>query len=155
MHSYLEQVMNSTFDHHDTPVDPEISKLEPRMRKEMEDSEVLAKKDSAVRWCQHATEHATRNGGKPWKYLLIPQDAIAENMSLAGLAAQFAAAIRHAGQLVAVRIGRDGRRHAPPLHTLRGNCQSRAHLCRVRRFAMPKRRVMRAAWASPIHRRCR
>ena len=66
-----------------------IYMLEPKMRKEMDDPEVLAKKDSAVRWCKHATEHATKNGGKPWRYLLIAHDSIAENMTLAGLAAQF------------------------------------------------------------------
>ena len=66
-----------------------IYMLEPKMRKEMEDGEVVAKKDSALRWCRNATEHAAKNGGKPWKYLLIPHDAIAENMSIKGLAAQF------------------------------------------------------------------
>jgi type III restriction enzyme len=68
-----------------------IYMLEPKMRKEMEDGEVVVKKDSAVRWCQHASDHATQNGGNPWKYLLIPHDAIAENMSIKGLAAQFCA----------------------------------------------------------------
>ena len=67
-----------------------IYMLEPKMRKEMEDPEVVAKKDSAVRYCEHATEHSAKNAGKPWKYLLIPHDAIAENMSITGLAAQFA-----------------------------------------------------------------
>jgi len=66
-----------------------IYMLEPKSRKDMEDGEVIAKKDSAVRWCQHASDHAANNGGKPWKYLLIPHDAIAENMSIKGLAAQF------------------------------------------------------------------
>ena len=66
-----------------------IYMLEPKMRKEMEDGEVIAKKESAVRWCGHATDHAAASGGKPWKYLLIPHDAIAENMSIKGLAAQF------------------------------------------------------------------
>ena len=69
--------------------DDAIYMLEPKSRKDMEDGEVIAKKDSAVRWCQHATDHATKNGGKPWRYLLIPHDAIAENMSIKGLAAQF------------------------------------------------------------------
>jgi hypothetical protein len=27
--------------------------------------------------------------GKPWKYLLIPHDAVAENMTIEGMAAQF------------------------------------------------------------------
>jgi type III restriction enzyme len=66
-----------------------IYMLEPKARNDMEDAEVIAKKDSAVRWCHHATEHSAKNGGKPWKYLLIPHDAIAENMSITGLAAQF------------------------------------------------------------------
>jgi type III restriction enzyme len=29
------------------------------------------------------------HGGKPWRYLLIPHDEIAENKTLAGLAARF------------------------------------------------------------------
>jgi len=66
-----------------------IYMLEPKARNDMQDPEVLAKTNAAIRWCQHATAHAAKNGGKPWKYLLIPHDAIAENMSIAGLAAQF------------------------------------------------------------------
>lgn len=66
-----------------------IYMLEPKARNAMEDGEVIAKKDSAVRWCEHASAHSAQNGGKPWKYLLIPHDAIAENMSIKGLAAQF------------------------------------------------------------------
>ena len=66
-----------------------IYMMEPKARNAMEDGEVIAKKDSAVRWCQHATDHAAQNGGKPWKYLLIPHDAVAGNMSIKGLAAQF------------------------------------------------------------------
>jgi type III restriction enzyme len=56
----------------------------------MLDLEVVAKKDSTLRYCQNATEHSAKNGGKPWKSLLIPHGAIAENMSISGLAAQFA-----------------------------------------------------------------
>ena len=67
-----------------------IYMMEPKMRKDMEDGEVLAKKDSAVRWSRMATDHASKNGGKPWKYVLIPHDAIAQNMTIKGLAAQFA-----------------------------------------------------------------
>ena len=63
--------------------------LEPKARKDMTDDEVQAKKDSAVKWCALATNHATGNSGKPWKYLLIPHDAITDNMTLAGLASQF------------------------------------------------------------------
>ena len=66
-----------------------IYMLEPKMRKDMEDQGVIQKKESAVSWCKHASDHASKNGGKPWKYLLIAHDLIAENMSIAGIAAQF------------------------------------------------------------------
>jgi type III restriction enzyme len=66
-----------------------IYMLEPKSRRDMEDAEVLAKKDAAVRWCQHAAAHNLKHSGKPWKYLLIPHDVIAENMSILGLAGQF------------------------------------------------------------------
>jgi type III restriction enzyme len=68
-----------------------IYMLEPKARNEMTDPEVLAKKDAAVKWCDFASDHAIGNGGKPWKYALIPHDAIAENMTLAGLVSQFSA----------------------------------------------------------------
>jgi len=57
---------------------------EPKAKNEMQDEIVLAKARAASLWCQRATEHA---GGKPWKYLLIPHDAIDESKTLAGLAA--------------------------------------------------------------------
>ncbi|MBH0177472.1 MAG: DEAD/DEAH box helicase family protein [Nitrospira sp.] len=67
-----------------------IYMMEPKAKNEMTSPDVLAKKDAAVLWCGRATTHALSNGGKPWKYVLIPHDVIAENMTLAGLAAQFA-----------------------------------------------------------------
>jgi type III restriction enzyme len=63
--------------------------LEPKARNDMTDADVLAKKDAAVKWCAHASTHAEKNGGKLWKYLLIPHDAITDNMTLSGLASQF------------------------------------------------------------------
>lgn len=66
-----------------------IYMLEPKARNEMDDSDVQAKKDAAVTWCRHASDHAGTYSGKHWKYVLIPHDAIAENMTLQGLAAQF------------------------------------------------------------------
>jgi len=67
----------------------QIFLLEPKMSKEMEAKDVLAKRDAAVAWCRHASDHALQYGGKPWRYVLIPHDAIAENMTLDGLVAQF------------------------------------------------------------------
>ena len=66
-----------------------IYMLEAKARNEMTDQEVLAKRDAAVQWCRHATQHTLANGGKPWRYLLIPHDAIAENMTLKGLASKY------------------------------------------------------------------
>ncbi len=76
--------------------DDGIYMLEPKARNEMTDAEVLAKRDAAVQWCAYATGHALRNGGKPWTYALIPHDAIAENMTLAGLVSQFGTAPQEA-----------------------------------------------------------
>lgn len=63
--------------------------LEPKSQAQMNDAEVLAKRDAAVKWCKHATGHAATYGGKPWKYLLIPHDVISENMTLTGFASQY------------------------------------------------------------------
>lgn len=68
-----------------------IYMMEPKAKNEMTSPDVLAKKDAAVLWCGRATTHALSNGGKPWKYVLIPHDVIAENMTLAGLVSQFSA----------------------------------------------------------------
>jgi type III restriction enzyme len=65
--------------------------LEAKARNDLDDTEVQAKKDAAVQWCRHATSHALNHGGKPWQYLLIPHDAITENMTIAGLASEFRA----------------------------------------------------------------
>jgi type III restriction enzyme len=62
-----------------------IYMLEPKKRKDLEDPEVLAKKEAAGKWCGHASRFATTHGGKPWIYGLIPHDTIRENMTIAGL----------------------------------------------------------------------
>jgi type III restriction enzyme len=66
-----------------------IYMLEAKARNEMDDPEVVAKKEAAVKWCSLASEHAVNNEGKPWKYLLIPHDEISENMTLKGLVNRF------------------------------------------------------------------
>ena len=66
-----------------------IYMLEPKMRKELDDPIVIAKKEVAIKWCANASDHASTYGGKPWRYLLIPHDEIAENITLAGLAGRF------------------------------------------------------------------
>lgn len=62
-----------------------IYMLEPKASNQMTDPDVLAKRDVAVEWCRRASDHAKTYQGKPWTYVLIPHDAIAENMTLDGL----------------------------------------------------------------------
>jgi type III restriction enzyme len=66
-----------------------IMMMEPKASNQLDDPDVLAKRDVATEWCRHATEHAATYGGKPWTYLLIPHDSIAENMTTEGLVAQY------------------------------------------------------------------
>jgi type III restriction enzyme len=64
-----------------------IYMLEPKMRSELTDADVLAKRDVALTWCRNATDYAATYGGKPWVYVLIPHDIIFENMTLNALVA--------------------------------------------------------------------
>ncbi len=68
-----------------------IYMLEPKASNQMEDAIVLAKKEAAIKWCKNASDYAATNGGKPWRYVLIPHTAIAVNMTMDGLAGQFSA----------------------------------------------------------------
>lgn len=68
--------------------------LEAKAEKDMSAADVLAKRDAAIEWCEHASRHTALCGGKPWSYLLIPHTALAENMSLDGLVSRFKAQSR-------------------------------------------------------------
>jgi type III restriction enzyme len=68
-----------------------IYMLEPKSRADFTAEEVIAKREAAVKWCNHASDHAQSCEGKHWKYVLIPHDVIAENITLEWLAAQFEA----------------------------------------------------------------
>jgi type III restriction enzyme len=65
--------------------------LEPKRRRDMEDPIVIAKKDAAVKWCAQAANYASQHGGRRWRYVLIPHDAISENMTVEGLVQRFGA----------------------------------------------------------------
>jgi type III restriction enzyme len=67
----------------------QIYMLEPKASNQMADPDVLAKRDVAVEWCRRASDHAKTYRGKPWTYVLIPHDSIAENMTLDGLAQRY------------------------------------------------------------------
>lgn len=53
------------------------------------ESDVKAKADQAAIWCKNASDYSARVGGKPWRYLLIPHDAVAANVTLDNLIARF------------------------------------------------------------------
>ena len=84
----------------DFVVETETEKLlcEPKRADQMQDPVVLAKARAAATWCKHATAHETANKGKPWRYLLIPADAIADNMTVAGLAKSYVFAAPEEGK---------------------------------------------------------
>jgi type III restriction enzyme len=67
-----------------------IYMIEPKMKSQLESPDVLAKKNAAVLWCAQASNYAAAHGAKPWKYALVPHDAIQENMTLEGLAQRYA-----------------------------------------------------------------
>lgn len=69
--------------------DDSIFMIETKAKNEMESTDVLSKKTAAVEWCAHASKYTQENGGKPWKYLLIPHDNVSENMTLPGLSSLF------------------------------------------------------------------
>ncbi|HQS58736.1 MAG: type III restriction endonuclease subunit R [Gallionellales bacterium 35-53-114] len=69
--------------------DDAIYMLEPKASNQMEDAIVLAKKEAAMKWCKNASDYSATNGGKRWRYVLIPHTSIAANMTLDGLAGQF------------------------------------------------------------------
>ena len=71
-----------------------IYMMETKAKREMETAEVAAKKEAALQWCKHASEHAARHDGKQWRYLLIPHDVVAENMTIQGFLEQFGPQIK-------------------------------------------------------------
>jgi type III restriction enzyme len=76
----------------DFVVETETEKLivEPKSRADMTDEGVRRKSEAAVLWCHIATEHhAKAYGGKPWRYVLVPDDRISGNATLRGLVSEF------------------------------------------------------------------
>jgi type III restriction enzyme len=70
----------------DFVVETETEKLlcEPKRADQMQDQVVQAKARAAATWCKHASDHEQTNGGKSWRYLLIPHNAIDDNMTIEG-----------------------------------------------------------------------
>lgn len=66
-----------------------IYMLEPKASRDMDDRDVLAKRAAAVRWCELASDYAVAYAGKGWKYVLMPHEAVVDNMTISGLAARY------------------------------------------------------------------
>lgn len=54
------------------------------------ETDVAAKANQATFWCKNASEYTAGVGGKPWRYLLIPHDVVAANVTLDALIGRFA-----------------------------------------------------------------
>lgn len=63
--------------------------VEIKRASELDDTDVQAKADAAITWCQYATQHELEHGGKPWKYVLIPHDAVSAAATLERLVRDF------------------------------------------------------------------
>ena len=70
--------------------------IETKSQAEMTDSKVQAKADAALKWCENAGNYLLKNGGKAWKYLLIPHDEVKENLQLADYVRKFEKRPKHA-----------------------------------------------------------
>lgn len=53
-----------------------IYMVETKALKDISDEDVLAKKKAAEEYCKNATEYTLKNGGKPWKYVLLRHDIV-------------------------------------------------------------------------------
>lgn len=58
-----------------------IYMIETKKSSDVDDEEVKEKSRAATEYCQYASEYSFQNGGKPWKYILIPHDAVKLNIS--------------------------------------------------------------------------
>lgn len=63
--------------------------LEVKAARNLKDATVLAKRAAAVHWCCHASAYTAAHGGKPWSYILVPDEALAENVNLEALIPRF------------------------------------------------------------------
>ena len=64
--------------------------IETKKAMDVDSEDVKAKAKAALEWCAHASEYSARHGGKPWRYVLIPHDAVVVNATLGALATRFA-----------------------------------------------------------------
>jgi type III restriction enzyme len=63
--------------------------VEIKAANEIADPFVQAKARAATKWVGYANAHAAEIGGKEWRYVLVPHDAVGPSATLAGLVARY------------------------------------------------------------------
>lgn len=63
--------------------------VETKAKDQLAAPDVLDKKKAALQYCKYATKYTSENGGKLWKYLLIPHDEVNQNTGFDYLQARF------------------------------------------------------------------
>ena len=66
-----------------------IYMVETKKEGDIETVAVQEKSQAALLYCNHATDFTTKNNGKPWKYILIPHNAVLLNMAFKTLMTQY------------------------------------------------------------------
>jgi len=66
-----------------------IYMVEPKSSANINDTDVIAKKEAALKYCKYATQFTSQNNGKPWKYLLVPHNEISRTINFDLLIAKF------------------------------------------------------------------
>ena len=66
-----------------------IYMVEPKSSANINDADVLAKKEAAIKYCKYATEFTSQNSGKQWRYLLVPHNEISRTINFDLLIAKF------------------------------------------------------------------
>jgi type III restriction enzyme len=70
-------------------LDDKICLVEVKGEDRLDDADVLAKKDRALRYCKVVSEWGRANGYKEWDYVFIPSKQITENSTFETLVERF------------------------------------------------------------------
>jgi len=83
---------NSKQYHPDFVVETEegIYLIEVKASDQVMAAEVIDKKRAALQYCKNATDFTSKNGGKPWRYLLIPHDEVSQTSTFSYFASRYA-----------------------------------------------------------------
>lgn len=67
-----------------------IFMVEPKEAGKVDNEDVQSKREAALQYCKYASKYNSENGGKPWKYALIPHDKITTTTGFEYLMSQYA-----------------------------------------------------------------